>query len=458
MARSIADSLALLETSLSQDKTALTEKKVTVPSTTKHSDVPSLITKIQMGSNESQAKITVTCHTQFEGATLTFTCGSSKVTGKVSGGTCSVMVNKSGTWVMTNSVDDQSINCQVTVNEYSMQLKPKPTYVLLEDAESFSNHWCSYYDEYDGWFQGLVNFSAMVFTDIKAPSSNSTLKDVSAAKDKSIMMWHDDDTLYISTQKEGTNVRLPSKISNLFYSTFTIVDGDYPEYTGTDPFEYMDLNNVDFSQVTDAYKAFYYMGWYSSEFENDTWYIPASTFIYCENDWTTNENIKNSNSVYYDRNNSSKKFLDGDCLKPESMGGIFKTNFVTIKVTMTGISTSSQPSLRYFSYKRVIWDPNGERDTVEEVQHKRSAWPYSGLYHTSSGNFYIYMDKDEFDKYEEQTFIIYGDEQSTNNDNGDKCYTWSKGCRVDVKRSSSTREFTKTFTSGEIATGGVRVW
>lgn len=255
MAQTIATSLQKLNSALEGDKSALTGKKVTVPSTAKHSDIPNLITSIKNGSS---AKITVMCGEDYEGTTLTFKNGSNIITGKVSGGKCEVSPDKEGTWTITNTVDSQQLTCYVEFNNYTLNLLAKPVLVDLSLKEFNSQ---------------IANYRGkkynLVFCHDKAPNSGAV--DVSENKDKSILMWVDGTTVKVSSQVEKYKIHFTE--SNL-YMEFDHVDlgtfsgyvtpfgynswrytgneyegGDY-ETSTENVFIGIDLGDADFSGVT----------------------------------------------------------------------------------------------------------------------------------------------------------------------------------------------------------------
>lgn len=92
------------ETDLSNIKTALTEKKVEVPETTKLGNVPGLIESIKTGSS---VELVITAP-DYEGETLTATKGSKKVTGQVTSGVARIPVDEEGAWIVS-ATDGNSI-------------------------------------------------------------------------------------------------------------------------------------------------------------------------------------------------------------------------------------------------------------------------------------------------------------------------------------------------------------
>lgn len=86
-----------IEKSLTDIKSALTAKKVTVPAETKLSGVPALIAKVETGA---KVALVITAP-DYEGETLTATKDSKKLTGKVSSGICRIEVDEEGTWTVS---------------------------------------------------------------------------------------------------------------------------------------------------------------------------------------------------------------------------------------------------------------------------------------------------------------------------------------------------------------------
>lgn len=84
----------------------------------------------------------------------------------------------------------------------------------------------------------------IVFTDSKPPKSAS-LVDYSKNKDMGVVKWMDNDTLYVSTRREGVKIIFPETVTFMFNHF-----GEYEiENAKT---QTIDFTNADLSEVTDA--------------------------------------------------------------------------------------------------------------------------------------------------------------------------------------------------------------
>lgn len=86
--------------------------------------------------------------------------------------------------------------------------------------------------------------SHIVFTDSKPPKS-AKLVDYSKNKDMGVVKWMDNDTLYVSTRREGVKIIFPESLTFMFnhFGEWEI------ENTKT---QSIDFTNADLSEVTDA--------------------------------------------------------------------------------------------------------------------------------------------------------------------------------------------------------------
>lgn len=320
MAQEIKTSLEKLKTALDGDKQALTEKEVTVPEETKHSDIPGLIATVEVGG--SGARIVVTAE-DYEGSTLTFTNGDETVTGVVENGQCVVEVGTPGRWSVTSDSDGKTAYADVVLDN-GVDMKNGKIPVPLCDIETLNEKFLAYYSESD--WDRYEPIKGVVFDDSVPPKGNNTVKDVSAAGDSSIVMWHDGpETLshwdkppaeiHITTQKPGYSILFPEDISNMFkhyYSSESIV------------FKYIIFANVDISNVKKADNFLYFRDSYWDEPHD----FSSALELYCDDDWTINPNIKNAKNVFLTYksfySDSTYKLYDGNSLKPELFGGVFK--------------------------------------------------------------------------------------------------------------------------------------
>lgn len=119
------------ETDLKNIKAALSNKEVSVPETTKLSNVPTLIGQIKTGSS---VELVITAP-DYEGQTLTATKSSKKVTGKVTSGVARIPVDEEGVWVVS-ATDGNSITITSDMT-FEGELSKSKTYgVKITEAES----------------------------------------------------------------------------------------------------------------------------------------------------------------------------------------------------------------------------------------------------------------------------------------------------------------------------------
>lgn len=260
MAQTIAESVTKLTKALTDDKNALTEKKVTVPATTKHSDVAGLIAQVTTGSETPYVTITVKTASKYEGATLTFKNGE-VITETVKNQTCSVTVTKTGTWTITNSVDSQTLSCTVSL-EYSLSLKPNPTRFVLCSAEDFARklyNLCSGKSSPD-----------VIFSSAAAPASAEII-DVSDDGNEGVVMWYDSsqNKVYVSTQRSSQRVNITevnyTPPRSIGLSMFGVIGYQQAASIGK-----VDFQNANFSGVTNLNDMFICSTLTSVDFSNCT--------------------------------------------------------------------------------------------------------------------------------------------------------------------------------------------
>ena len=119
------------ETDLTNIKSALTGLEVTVPETTKLSNIPTLIGQIKTGSS---VELVITAP-DYEGQTLTATKGSKKITGKVTSNVARIPVDEEGTWTVSAS-DENSIDIETDLT-FEGYLNTQKIYgIRIKESES----------------------------------------------------------------------------------------------------------------------------------------------------------------------------------------------------------------------------------------------------------------------------------------------------------------------------------
>lgn len=143
-----------LESDLTEIKTSLTNKKVSVPEDTKISNVPALIDSITSGST---VKLIISA-ADYEGQTLTATKDSSKFTGTVKSGECTIEVDGEGTWKVS-ATDGNSVEI-VTTTTYRATLSSAKLFgVKITHAESNPTNRVVYTDDAVGMLPVSVSSS-----------------------------------------------------------------------------------------------------------------------------------------------------------------------------------------------------------------------------------------------------------------------------------------------------------
>ncbi len=111
--------------------------------------------------------------------------------------------------------------------------------------------------------KGTTGVTSIVFTDAKA-AEGTTLTDVSASNDLSVVAWQDGSTWYVSTQKEGQNIIFNESASYMFAETevesitFNNIDTSHVKnmsemFSDCSSLKTIDLSNFDMSKVPAEY-------------------------------------------------------------------------------------------------------------------------------------------------------------------------------------------------------------
>lgn len=141
-----------LKKTLTDSKSALTQKKVEVPLDTKLDDVPGLIGSIKTGSS---VELVVTAP-DYEGQTLTATKGEKKLTGVVTEGIVKIPVDEEGVWTVS-AEDENSIEIETDMTFEGLLEKATVYGIKIEEAEPEPTERVTYIDKAVGMVPLSIN-------------------------------------------------------------------------------------------------------------------------------------------------------------------------------------------------------------------------------------------------------------------------------------------------------------
>lgn len=239
----------ILRNTLSESKTALTDKGVEVPEETKLRNVPALIGSIKTGS---QVELVITAP-DYEGQTLTATKGEKKATGAVNSGVARIPVDEEGTWIVS-AEDGNSIELEVDMTIDGEMSGAKVYTIRIKKGEPDPTNRVEYQDDAIGMQPVSVSGTQVNYNGWDETFFFKMIYPVMLKTDGTVDYKLNPDNY---SYKFG-GISDPSEINDIHYdgNAMVRIEKMYTKFWSDSTYEYMSITN----KPKDGYTAFGFIG------------------------------------------------------------------------------------------------------------------------------------------------------------------------------------------------------